>query len=233
MSALVAASLASPGRLWPTDLVLNAGELTFLVGPNGAGKTTLLHALARIGDTSGRVTVAGRDVATMGPSLRARHLGYLPAGRDLHWPLTAYDLVALGQIESAPDGVAEVLDAVGASHLATRRVDRLSTGERARILLARALVTRPDILLLDEPIANLDPLWQLRVLELLKAEVKRGMAIVATVHDLGLARAHAARIIVMEDRRIVADGPPEQALSDAMLAQVFGIARGAAGWTIA
>jgi iron complex transport system ATP-binding protein len=219
--------------LQPTDLVLNAGELTLLVGPNGAGKTTLLHALARIGETSGRVTIDGRDVAAMGPNLRARYLGYLPAGRELHWPLAARDLVALGQIESVPGRVAEVLDAVGASHLAGRRVDRLSTGERARILLARALVTRPDILLLDEPIANLDPLWQLRVLGLLKVEAKRGMAILATVHDLGLARAHAARVIVMEDRRIVADGAPGEALSDAMLARVFGIAHGDTGWRIA
>jgi len=233
MIRLSAVGIALAGRLEPTDLTLDAGELTLLVGPNGAGKTTLLQGLARIGPAHGRSIIDGEDLAALGPAGRARHLGYLPASRDLHWPLSAHDLVALGQLDRSDEAVAATLGRVGAAGLADRRVDRLSTGERARILLARALINRPSVLLLDEPAANLDPLWQLRVLDLLRQEAARSAAVLATVHDLALARAHADRVLVIAAGRIVADGPPQDALSDRMLAEIFGIAPSAAGWRLA
>ncbi|WP_157217234.1 ABC transporter ATP-binding protein [Flavisphingomonas formosensis] len=233
MIRLSATGIALPGRLGPTDIALRAGELTLLVGPNGAGKTTLLRGMARIGAARGACRIDGFDVGTLGPANRARHLGYLPASRDMDWPLTARDLIALGQIDPSKEAIAAMLERVGAGAFGDRRVDRLSTGERARILLARALINAPSALLLDEPVANLDPLWQLRVLDIVKAEARRGAAVLATVHDLDLARAHAARILVIAGGRIVADGPPETALSDRILAETFGIARSGDGWVIA
>ena len=97
MSALVqAAGLALPGRLGETALTLEAGELTCLVGPNGSGKTSLLHALAGIGGPSGSVLIDGSDPRGLPPGRRQLLYSYLPASRDISWPLTAQDLIALG-----------------------------------------------------------------------------------------------------------------------------------------
>ena len=220
MNALVEArDLAIPGRLHETTLSIGDGELVCLVGPNGSGKTSLIQALAGIGRASGRVTIAGQDPHRLGPAARSQLVTYLPATRDIPWPLLARDLVALGGGEADfPDlALAALLD---------RRVDTLSTGERSRVLLARALAPRPKLLLLDEPTANLDPLWQIRLMELVRAELAGGgRAALVAIHDIEAARRYADRILVMDGGRIVAD-----ALDDDVLASVFGIARGADGW---
>jgi iron complex transport system ATP-binding protein len=234
MSALLEAyGLAAAGRLEATDLSLAAGSLTLLVGPNGAGKTSLLNGLAGIGDISGEVRIAGVDVRSLPPAERIHRLALLPASRDLRWPLKARDLVALGLGGVRDDeAVLAALASLDAEMLADRRVDRLSTGERARILLARALVARAAVLLLDEPAANLDPRWQLRVIDRLRAEAGRGAAVLASIHDLALARAYADRVIVMDGGRIVADGRPDGALSRETLARIFHVAWSSErGWT--
>ena len=234
MSTLLEAyGLAAAGRLEATDLSLAAGSLTLLVGPNGAGKTSLLNGLAGIGDISGEVRIAGVDVRSLPPAERIHRLALLPASRDLRWPLKARDLVALGLGGIRDDeAVLAALAGLDAEMLADRRVDRLSTGERARILLARALVARAAVLLLDEPAANLDPRWQLRVIDRLRAEAGRGAAVLASIHDLALARAYADRVIVMDGGRIVADGPPDGALSPETLARIFHVAWSSErGWT--
>lgn len=234
MSALLEAyGLAAPGRLEATDLSLSPNSLTLLVGPNGAGKTSLLNGLSGIGDISGEVRIAGIDLRSLPPPERIHRLALLPASRDLRWPLKARDLVALGLGGVRDDeAVLAALASLDAEILADRRVDRLSTGERARILLARALVARAAVLLLDEPAANLDPRWQLRVIDRLRAEARRGAAVLASLHDLALARVYADRVIVMDGGRIVADGPPDQALSPDILAGIFHVAWSAErGWT--
>jgi iron complex transport system ATP-binding protein len=104
-------------------------------------------------------------------------------------------------------------------------MDELSAGERARVLFARALATGAAVLLADEPAAYLDPSHQLRLMELLREEARRGTAVAVTLHDLSLAARHCDRILVLQDGRLVADGPPSQALADATLARVFQIAR--------
>jgi iron complex transport system ATP-binding protein len=233
MSALEGKGLAAAGRLESTDLSIEAGALTLLVGPNGAGKTSLLHGMAGIGGIAGEVRIGGVALATLAPAERVHRIALLPASRDLRWPLKGRDLVALGlggvRDEAA---VMAALASLDAQELADRRVDRLSTGERARILLARALVARPDVLLLDEPAANLDPRWQIRVVRRMREEADRGAAVFASVHDLALARAHADRVIVMDGGRIVADGAPGEALSDAVLARIFHVGWSPeSGWT--
>ena len=236
MKALLEAhGLAAPGRLETTDLSLTAGSLTMLVGPNGAGKTSLINGLAGIGDISGEIFVAGTDLRLLAPPARVHRLALLPASRDLRWPLKACDLVALGLGGVRDDeAVLAALVSLDAEMLADRRVDRLSTGERARILLARALVARAAVLLLDEPAANLDPRWQLRVVDRLRTEARRGAAVLASIHDLALARAYADRVIVMDGGRIVADGPPDDALSPETLARIFHVAWSAGrGWMAA
>jgi iron complex transport system ATP-binding protein len=233
VSALLEAQgLALAGRLHATDLAIEGPQLVCLVGPNGSGKTSLLHALAGIGSPSGRATVDGRDLRSAAPGARRRLFSYLPAAREAAWPLTARDLVRLGLPAGADGDEAEdALAVLSLEAFAERRVDRLSTGERSRVLIARALAPKPRLLLLDEPVANLDPLWQLKLMDLLAAAVReRGQAVLIALHDLDLAARYAERLIVMESGRIAADGEPRALIADGAIRTVFGIEKGEDGW---
>jgi iron complex transport system ATP-binding protein len=215
---LEASGLSLPGRLFDVSIGIAGGELVGLVGPNGSGKTSLLHALAGIGGPAGIVRVAGVDPRTLGPARRPSSLTYLPATRDIPWPLAARDLIALGGGGPVP-GLE--LDA-----LLERRVDTLSTGERSRVLIARALAPRPKLLLLDEPTANLDPLWQIRLMELVRAEIASGgRAALVAMHDLDSALRYADRVLVMDGGRIVAEG-----LDGPHVAAIFGVERVSGRW---
>jgi len=215
---LEASGLSLPNRLFDVSIEIADGELVGLVGPNGSGKTSLLHALAGIGAPAGTVRVAGVDPRTLGPARRPSFLTYLPATRDIPWPLAARDLIALGG--GGPVAGLE-LDA-----LLERRVDSLSTGERSRVLIARALAPRPKLLLLDEPTANLDPLWQIRLMELVRAQISGGgRAALVAIHDLDAAARYADRILVMDAGRIAAEG-----LDGPHVAAIFGVERVSGRW---
>jgi iron complex transport system ATP-binding protein len=208
---LRASGLSLPGRLHDAALAVAAGELVCLVGPNGSGKTSLLHALAGIGGASGTVLLDGADPRGFGPAERPRAFTYLPASRYLPWPLLARDLIALGGGGTVAGlDLDEVLD---------RRVDTLSTGERSRVLIARALAPKPKLLLLDEPTANLDPLWQIRLMALIRAELAgQQRAALVAIHDLDAAQRYADRILVIDKGRIAAEG-----LDGPHVAAIFGI----------
>jgi iron complex transport system ATP-binding protein len=233
MTPLIRAeALSLPHRLQPTSLAIDAPELICLVGPNGSGKTSLLHALARIGRPGGTVSIVGQNPETQAPEARKRLLSYLPASRDIAWPLAASDVIALGLPPGASSDPA--ITALETQEFADRRVDRLSTGERSRVLIARALAPAPRLLLLDEPAANLDPKWQLRLMRLLRELVEtRGIIVVAAMHDLDLAVRFAGRMLMMKDGAIAADGPPGALLDSEHLRDVFGIVRGGSGWELA
>ena len=221
---LEAEGLSLPARLFDISLRLAAGELACLVGPNGSGKTSLLHAIAGIGQPEGRVRIDGVDPASLGPVQRARLLSYLPATREVRWPLFGRDIILLGG--ASAEQAAEVETRLDLTSVALRRIDRLSTGERSRILIARALAPEPRLLLLDEPTANLDPLWQIRLMELVREEVGRGgRAALVAIHDLDAARLYADRILVMDRGRIVAEG-----LDGPHVAEIFGIERVDGAW---
>ncbi len=226
MSLLDTKGLRIAGRLEATSLTIEAGTLTCLIGPNGSGKTSLLHAIAGIGSPEGQVRVDGVDTHRIGAPKRQRLLTFLPASRDVKWPLAVEDLIRLGGENEIQQIVAELeLEAFQG-----RRVDQLSTGERARVLLARALAPRPKLLLLDEPVANLDPLWQLKLMERLKAvTTKPNRAVLMAAHDLDLAGAYADRLIIMNDGQIAADGGREL-LDGPRIREVFGIERRQGAW---
>lgn len=230
MSALLlATNLSLPGRLDDASLALAPGTLTCLVGPNGSGKTSLLHAIAGIARASGRVAIDGVDPSREPPARRAHLLGFLPASRDIQWPLIARDLVALGG--ATPGEITATLAALELGGVAHRRIDRLSTGERSRVLLARVLAPRPRLLLLDEPTANLDPLWQIRLMELLRDGLAAiGQAALVAIHDLDAAARFADRIILMNEGRIVAEGPPAELIDGAHVRAVFGIEKAGGLW---
>jgi iron complex transport system ATP-binding protein len=224
--------LRIPGRLAPTDLVVAGPQFVCLVGPNGSGKTSLLHALAGIGTAEGEIWIDGHDPSAFSRNARKRLLAYLPASRDVAWPVTGRSLVALGLPAGASEDEADrALAATGAEAFAERRVDRLSTGERSRILIARALAPRPRLLLLDEPAANLDPSWQLRLMTHLQ-DLARGQAVIAAMHDLDLAARFADRMLLLDGGRIVADGSPASLIDGDNVRRIFGIERRGGAWSL-
>ncbi len=225
------------GRAVLNDIgvAIKPGQVTGLVGPNGAGKTTLLRvALGLLDAPQGEVRLLDRNARDWSREARARAMAYLPQGADAHWPLEARALVALGRMPhraafaplSAEDAIAveKALARCDAGQFATRRMDELSAGERARVLLARALATQASILIVDEPAAHLDPVHQLRLMELLREEAAGGAAVIVTLHDLALASRFCDEIIVLQSGRMVSQGLPVDALSDKVLADAFGVA---------
>ncbi len=238
----VAAGYGARCVLDGVDARLATGAVTGIVGPNGAGKTTLLRvALGLLAPSGGAVTILDRPLGEWSRGALSRTLAYLPQGAAAHWPLQARELVTLGRLpHRAPfaalggadaRAVETALARCDASAFATRRMDELSAGERARVLFARALATEAPILLADEPAAFLDPAHQLRLMDLLRQEAARGTAVAVTLHDLSLASRHCDEIVVLKEGRALGQGAPREALSDAALAGVFGIAaeRGADG----
>lgn len=228
MSGLVASGIVRPHLSGALDIAVVAGEVVGLIGPNGSGKTTLLRALVGLTAGEGTITVGGTALDVVTSSERARRIAYMPAGRRVDWPMRAEDIVGLSGADA--DAVAEALRRVGMRDFAGRRIDTLSTGEQARVLLARVLAGHADWLLLDEPTANLDPGHELDVLALLRTEAARGAGVLASFHNLTLAEAHCDRCVLMAGGRIVADGVPGVVLTEANLAAVYGIARDGAGW---
>ena len=210
------------------DLQVHAGELVALVGPNGAGKSSLIRAFAGLLPLTGGVArLGGDDVTTLSPRERANRTAYLPQERRIAWNLPALEVAALG----APFLAAEVamarahaaLAEVEADHLAERGVAEMSGGERARVLLARALTTDAAALMLDEPIAGLDPEAQLMVLGLLRRRAEAGQAVLVSLHDLPLAARFAHRVAVLDRGSVVADAFPMAALTSEILKRVFGL----------
>ena len=221
------------GRLAVEQLSLSLprAHVAALVGPNGAGKTTLLRALAGLLPAEGAVLVDGSAVISLDLRERARRFAYLPQGQNVHWPLPVRDVVALGRYPHGAtdpsrlgaDDIAIVEHAMSATDVAAfadRPVTELSGGERSRVLLARALAVAAPVILADEPTTSLDPRHQIEVMHLLRTAARSALVIVVT-HDLGLAARFADTVIVLQNGRLAASGPPQTTLSDDLLARVF------------
>lgn len=210
------------------DFAVAAGEMVGVLGPNGAGKSTLIRALAGLLPCPG-IRLDGIDLATLPPRERARRMAYLPQSAVAHWPVPSREVVALGRMPHRPSpardrrAIDQAMAEADVAHLADRAFTTLSGGERARVLLARALAVQAPVLLADEPIAHLDPSHQLGVLDLLRSRARQGDAVVVVLHDLALAARTCDRIYVLHRGRIAASGRAKDILSDALLASVFGI----------
>lgn len=213
---------------------LEPGRLIVLAGPNGAGKTTLLRAMAGLQPARGSLSLGGREIAAMARQERARAIAYLPQGHQAHWPLAAREVVALGRYPhgladpARPDGaharaIEAAMERTETLAFASRPITELSGGERARIMLARVMAVEAPVLLADEPTASLDPRHQITVMRDLKAESRRGALVVVVTHDIWLASRLADEIMLMDRGAIVAHGPPDTVLTDARLAEVYGV----------
>lgn len=215
------------------SLDLSSGTLVGILGPNGAGKSTLVRALLGLVPHAGRVTIDGNDLAALPRADIARRIAYLPQGQTLHWPLSVERLVALGRLphlgplsrlsDTNCAAIARAMARAEVAAFADRTATDLSGGERARVLLARALAVEAPALIADEPLASLDPAHQLQGMALLRDEADAGNLVVAVLHDLTLAARFCDRVLVMSGGRLVADGSPGTILSPALLAEVYGI----------
>lgn len=216
--------------LRPTDFSIRSGESVALVGRNGSGKSSLLRALC------GLEPAAGGEVILHAESCHHRRttveIAYVSQLSQARWdlPFTVGDVVVAGipartwwrrPARADRYRVAQALAAVGLSHLAQRPVTELSGGQKQRVMLARALVQRPDVLVMDEPLTGLDMATVDAVLELLRRFVDSGGAVLCALHEIDIARTSFARTVALADGSVVADGPTAEVLDTAGVARIF------------
>jgi iron complex transport system ATP-binding protein len=224
--------VARGGRAILQDVSLTAGPGDFIavIGPNGAGKSTLLSALAGlIVPAKGEISLDGVPLNKIPRRALARRRAYLPQNPVCEWPLSTERLVALGLTAHLPalgplpaafEGA--IAQALADHDLMDRRdqpVTTLSGGEFSRAMLARALVARPDIVIVDEPVTGLDPVHAFSAMARLAAWAAQGRTVIASLHDLTLAARYASRILALKQGRVAGEG----VLTPALIRDVFGV----------
>lgn len=223
--ALSLRNVTVPGRLHDVNLDLGPGRLVGLVGPNGSGKSTLLQALCGLLPARGEVRWNGRPIEGIPVFDRGRQLAWVPQEAHFEFGYTVRSVVAQGRFAHGDDdaGVEAALERMELQPLARRPVNRLSGGERHRVLLARALATAAPIQVWDEALAALDVRHALQTL-LLADQLKRaGSTVVLSLHDLRLAHC-LDEIVVLHEGRLAAHGLPAAVLTPELLRTVFGVA---------
>lgn len=212
------------------SLAVNPGEVLALVGPNGAGKSSILATLS--GDLTpqrGRALLLNRPTASYRPIQQARLRAMLLQANQVSFPFSVTQVVEMartpwaGQPEEERDeeAIAWAIDAVDIGHLAHRRFNELSGGEKARVSLARVLAQETPIVLLDEPTAALDLHHQERVMGVVRRLGETGKSVVVVVHDLTLAAAYADRVALIVEGRLVAGGTPGDVITPERISQVY------------
>lgn len=235
VNALELAGATVPGRLYDAGLQLAPGSMVGLIGPNGSGKSTLLQVAAGLLPVdAGRVTWSGRPLSELGFAERGRLAAWVPQEANFEFGFTVRAVVGHGRFAHGDDGagVESALQKLDLLGLAERPVNRLSGGERHRVLLARALATEAPLQFWDEPLAALDARHALEVLVLADELKRAGHTILMSLHDLRLAHC-LDRVAVMHAGRLLTCGRPETVLTPELLREVFGVkARHAPGLVI-
>lgn len=214
------------------DVRIPDDSFTVIVGPNACGKSTLLRALARLlKPAAGTVVLDGKSIHERKAKAFAREVGLLPQTSLAPDGIVVADLVSRGRYphqgivrqwsHGDARAVADALDATNTTELSTRLVDELSGGQRQRVWVAMALAQETPLLLLDEPTTFLDIAHQIGLLELFRSLHASGRTLVAVLHDLNHAARYATHIIAMKDGRVVAEGPPRDIITPALVREVF------------
>lgn len=220
--------------LGPLDLNFAPGRLTIVIGPNGAGKSTLLATAAGLlRPDAGRIMFGDEPLGSLPRRVLATRRAYLPQDARVEWPISVERVVALGLVPQLPafGGLPPALkpkieaaladcDLLG---LRDRAATTLSGGERARTMLARALVGEPEYLIVDEPSAGLDPRHALDAMQRLKSLASEGRTVIAALHDLPFAARFADRVVGLRDGRVVAEGATGEVLSEETLRALFDV----------
>ena len=205
------------------QLEFKAAEVAAIIGANGAGKSTLLAALAGLRELQhldGSVLLEGTDIRGVSKGAIAAKVAFLPAYSSVPFPLSVRELILLA--EPSEGAFVEAIAAMELEDLLEKPITQLSTGEAKRAWLAMTLARVTPILLLDEPLAGLDPRYQMRLLETLQTRAEAGACVVFIAHDIPYA-ARANRVIALSEARVVADGTPLEVLNVDLLRQLFGV----------
>ena len=217
------------------DLEVRKGEVVGILGPNGCGKTTLLKLLNRnLRPESGRVWMEDKDLEEVSKKEIARHIAVVPQGNEIRFAFTVRDIVMMGRMpflqqfqgESSEDAriVEEAMRKTNISEFADRYINTMSGGERQRVIIARAIAQKPEIILLDEPTLHLDINHQFEVLDLVKRLSKEeGLTVVIVSHDLPMVMRYCDRIVLIHDHKVFADGTPDEILTRENMKTVFNI----------
>lgn len=208
------------------------GEILGVAGPNGCGKTTLIKCIDRIFEPEGRVEFAGKDLRDLTTTEVAQIIAYVPQALNIGMAMSVFETVLLGRrpyirwsVSDEDIGrVSAIIRDLGIQHLAFRKMTQISGGERQKVMIARAMVQDPSLLLLDEPTSALDLRHQLEVMELVQRVAREKQAcVVMAVHDLNLASRFCDHLMLMKEGTIVAIGKPSELLTEALIRDVYGV----------
>ena len=232
----VSVSVERGGRriLNGASLCLEAGKFTAIIGPNGSGKSTFLRALAGLWPvSSGEVLLDGEPVRRLARRILARSVAFVPQDTRIDFAFTVEELVSMGRHphrgrfggETAEDrrAVDEALERCDVAYLRSRPANALSGGERQRVLIARSLAAQPQVILLDEPTANLDIEHALDILELGRELSRDGHAVAVALHDLNAVARYADVVVLMDGGRVAGAGPVAQVLRPEEIRRIFGV----------
>ena len=212
---------------------LQAGDILGLVGPNGCGKSSIIKSLSRVLiPTSGKILLNGRELKLIHRNELARIIGVVPQNPYLPETFTVSEVVILGRnphlglfsAENAHDIdiVSQAMLRTGITHLATRKIGELSGGERQRVTIARVLAQEPQVILLDEPTANLDIAQQLEILDLINGMCReKNIAVLIAIHDLNIAAQYCTRISMLKNGKIFVEGVPSEVITAENVREVF------------
>ncbi len=214
------------------DATFAPGQMTAVIGPNGSGKTTLMRLLSGIAQpTAGTVLLDGQAVGRLSPRARARQIAVVTQQAQVSFPFTAWEVVLMGRnpyvsalgSEGPEDYAAahRAMEEAGVADFSGRPITELSGGEAQRVIAARALAQAAPVLLLDEPVANLDIRHQAGLLSLFRRKAEEGATVVCVLHDLNMALRYAHRVLVLCSGRVACFGPPEEALTPEILEPIY------------
>jgi len=219
------------------NLAVTRNEFLGIIGPNGSGKTTLLKLISKLlSPKTGIIMLDGENLKKLTPTEIARKIALVLAEFPETFDLTVVDVVLSGRYPyqtsrfsywDRKEDIVTVSKAIELADLkgfSNRRLAQLSSGEKQRVMIAKALAQEPKVLLIDEPTSHLDLKYQVEIMKLLRDLTKKeGITVIATIHDLNLAGRYCDRLVLLSKGKIVKIGSPEQVLTPSLIREVYGI----------